>query len=94
LAGRWTLARGRWSLLARDAATLDPMRTLGRAIGKGKPTGREIFNKSLRRRHKCNLPPNDVRFTPESGHVLCNSVCPLSANSGHNGTSDQATSIG
>ena len=24
-----------------------------------------------------------VRFTPESGHVQCNSVCPLSANSGH-----------
>jgi hypothetical protein len=24
-----------------------------------------------------------VRFTPESGHVRCNSVCPLSANSGH-----------
>ena len=34
--------------------------------------GREIFNKSLRRRHKCNLPPNDVRFTPKSGHVQCN----------------------
>jgi hypothetical protein len=26
-----------------------------------------------------------VRFTPESGHVQCNSVCPLSANSGHQG---------
>jgi hypothetical protein len=25
----------------------------------------------------------DVRFTPESRHVRCNSVCPLSANSGH-----------
>ena len=25
----------------------------------------------------------DVRFTPESGHVRCNSICPLSANSGH-----------
>ena len=24
----------------------------------------------------------DVRFVPESGHVQCNSVCPLSANSG------------
>ena len=24
-----------------------------------------------------------VRFTPESGHVRCNSICPLSANSGH-----------
>jgi hypothetical protein len=24
-----------------------------------------------------------VRFTPESGHVQCNSACPLSANSGH-----------
>ena len=24
-----------------------------------------------------------VRFTPNSGHVRCNSVCPLSANSGH-----------
>ena len=24
-----------------------------------------------------------VRSTPESGHVQCNSVCPLSANSGH-----------
>src|SRR5262245_42983615 len=27
--------------------------------------------------------PNDVRFTPESGHVRCNSGCPLWANSGH-----------
>ena len=25
----------------------------------------------------------DVRFTPKSGHVQCNSVCPLWANSGH-----------
>ena len=24
-----------------------------------------------------------VRFTPRSGHVQCNSVCPLCANSGH-----------
>jgi hypothetical protein len=24
-----------------------------------------------------------VRFTPKSGHVQCNSVCPLCANSGH-----------
>ncbi|MGB2596373.1 MAG: hypothetical protein WBC87_15780, partial [Pseudolabrys sp.] len=23
------------------------------------------------------------RFTPKSGHVLCNSRCPLCANSGH-----------
>jgi hypothetical protein len=30
----------------------------------------------------CGAPP-DVRFTPESGHVQCNSGCPLSANSGH-----------
>jgi hypothetical protein len=26
---------------------------------------------------------SDVRFTPESRHMQCNSVCPLSANSGH-----------
>jgi len=26
-----------------------------------------------------------VRFTPKSGHVQCNSECPLSANSGHPG---------
>jgi hypothetical protein len=26
---------------------------------------------------------SDVRFTPQSGHVQCNSVCPLCANSGH-----------
>jgi len=25
----------------------------------------------------------DVRFTPNSGHVRCNSQCPLCANSGH-----------
>ena len=25
----------------------------------------------------------DVRFIPESGHVQCNSGCPLCANSGH-----------
>ena len=24
-----------------------------------------------------------VRFTPKSGHVQCNSACPLCANSGH-----------
>jgi hypothetical protein len=27
--------------------------------------------------------PIHVRFTPESGHVQCNSACPLWANSGH-----------
>ena len=27
----------------------------------------------------------DVRFTPKSGHVQCNSACPLCANSGHQG---------
>ncbi|MGB9260656.1 MAG: hypothetical protein WCB55_10955, partial [Pseudolabrys sp.] len=27
--------------------------------------------------------PADVRFTPNSGNVQCNSACPLSANSGH-----------
>jgi len=27
----------------------------------------------------------DVRFTPESGHLQCNSACPLWANSGHFG---------
>ena len=27
--------------------------------------------------------PIHVRSSPESGHVRCNSVCPLSANSGH-----------
>jgi hypothetical protein len=32
---------------------------------------------SRRARRRC-----DVRFTPESGHVQCNSVCPLCANSG------------
>ena len=26
--------------------------------------------------------PNNVRFTPESGHVQCNSLCPLCAKSG------------
>ena len=25
----------------------------------------------------------DVRFTPNSGHVQCNSACPLCADSGH-----------
>ena len=28
-----------------------------------------------------------VRFTPKSGHVQCNSVCPLCARSGHCGCS-------
>ena len=33
---------------------------------------------------KSGLPAKGhVRFTPESGHVQCNSACPLSANSGH-----------
>jgi hypothetical protein len=27
--------------------------------------------------------PHDVRFTPESGHVRCSSLCLLWANSGH-----------
>ena len=31
-------------------------------------TGRENFKKPLRRKHKCNLPPNVVRSTPKSGH--------------------------
>ena len=29
---------------------------------------------------QCN---RHVRFTPDSGHVQCNSQCPLCANSGH-----------
>ena len=29
---------------------------------------------------QCN---RHVRFTPESGHVQCNWICPLSAKSGH-----------
>ena len=28
-------------------------------------------------------PEASVRFTPNSGHVQCNSICPLSATSGH-----------
>ena len=46
-------------------------------------SGREIFNKSLRHRRKRNSPPIVVRSTPESGHVQCNTPCPLCANSGH-----------
>ena len=34
-------------------------------------------------REVLKLEPNDVRFTPESGHVQCKSACPLRANSGH-----------
>ena len=34
------------------------------------------------RHHRCHQSA-DVCFTPESGHVQCNSVCPLCANSGH-----------
>ena len=30
----------------------------------------------------CNA-VGDVCFTPESGHVHCNSACPLCANNGH-----------
>ncbi|MGB9001794.1 MAG: hypothetical protein WCC43_22175, partial [Pseudolabrys sp.] len=32
--------------------------------------------------------PLDVRFTPESGHVQCNSACPLCARSGHDSQPD------
>src|SRR6476620_249154 len=31
----------------------------------------------------CRQFRGDVRFTPESGHVLCTSPCPLCAKSGH-----------
>ncbi len=34
-------------------------------------------------REVLKLEPNDVRFTPESGHVQCKSACPLRARSGH-----------
>ena len=30
--------------------------------------------------------PRHVRFTPKSGHVRCNSLCPLCASSGHSDT--------
>jgi hypothetical protein len=34
-----------------------------------------------------------VRFTPESGHVQCNSGCPLCANSGHPATATTEAAI-
>ena len=37
-------------------------------------------------RNNLNDHNSDVRFTPNSGHVRCNSVCPLSAKSGHTST--------
>jgi hypothetical protein len=37
--------------------------------------------------------PNDVRFTPESGHVQCTSQCPLSANSGHDAFTAKLVSV-
>ena len=40
-------------------------------------SGREIFNKSLRHKRKCNSPPIVVRSTPESGHGSEHSGCPL-----------------
>jgi hypothetical protein len=33
--------------------------------------------------HDVRFLVENVRFTPESGHVQCNSACPLCANSGH-----------
>ncbi|MFZ0054717.1 MAG: hypothetical protein WAL09_07880, partial [Pseudolabrys sp.] len=50
------------------------------ALGKNfyvSKSNAEPFQKTVRE-GRC-----DVRFTPESGHVQCNSACPLCANSGH-----------
>ena len=33
-------------------------------------------------REVLKLEPNDVRFTPESGHVRCTTPCPLRAKRG------------
>ena len=38
---------------------------------------------ALGQKRTCAVPNVHVRFTPESGHVQCNSGCQLSANSGH-----------
>src|SRR6476660_5224834 len=37
-------------------------------------------NSDSKSRHAAN---GHVRFTPESGHVRCNTECPLRANTGH-----------
>ena len=45
---------------------------------------------------KAHIPAGqrNVSFTPNSGHVQCNSVCPLSANSGHNQLFDHLVGAG
>ena len=53
----------------------------------------EIVSRQLRHLKRCHVrfgskadicaAISHVRFTPKSGHVRCNSACPLSARSGH-----------
>ena len=38
---------------------------------------------ALGQKQTCAVHKRMSAFTPESGHVQCNSVCPLCANSGH-----------
>ena len=46
-----------------------------RLVRQVPPPRREVASEAVTGRH--------VRFAPESGHVRCNSACPLCANTGH-----------
>jgi hypothetical protein len=57
-------------------------------IGDVDPESESVWKSGQRYRNSTSCVPGrsgsaDVRFTPESGHVQCNSVCPLCAISGH-----------
>ena len=45
---------------------------------------------ALGHKRTCAVQKVMSRFTPESGHVHCNSICPLSAKSGHQRTSSRS----
>ena len=47
------------------------------------PTSGAKFQFLLAGQSQVGRAQGNVRFTPESGHVQCNSACPLCANSGH-----------
>ena len=55
-----------------------------RLVRQVPPPRREVASEAVTGRH--------VRFAPESGHVRCNSACPLCANTGHQFASESGNS--
>ena len=71
--GTARLARAVHGVAQSVAQSAEPLPPISVNIARSARVSRVIWH----------FPENRLRFIPESGHVRCNSVCPLCANSGH-----------